>query len=744
MGRVPLILGFFVLLALMAVRLWDPVPVQSLRLAYFDGLQRIAPRSYEPVGVRIVDIDDASLEAVGQWPWPRDILADLVYRLDAYGAKVVALDLILSEPDQYSPSTFVERGTFGAVHLPETVRAQFRTMNFDTDFADSLTVMPVILGVAQRAGDGDSAPAKSVEITEFGTGLVDALPLLGPTTSVLPTFEGVAAGVGSLAVNAESRAAVVRTVPLAWRSDGRAVPSLAVEALRIGLDRASISLKGDSGSPGTIRTLQVGGDKITIPTRADGGIWVRFRPREDDMYVSAKDVLASGALDPALQQKLEGHTVFVGTSAAGRFNVRTTALGEALPGVAIHAQVAEQILLGTYLTRAVWVDGAEMAALLVLGLLIGYRMFRSGPIMSFAMGFAGAVVIAVTSWLAFTQYNLLLDASFPLIGGFFGFAFVTGYQFIAADRDKREMRRSFSRYVAPTVLEQIEGSGYVLELGGEMRPATVMFCDIRDFTPISEQYSAEELVRFLNELFGCLSAEILKTQGTIDKFIGDSVMAFWNAPLPVDDYPERAMEAALAMRQALKRFNKNRDEAPVRLAIGLSTGQVCVGNIGSADRFDYSVIGDNVNVAARLEAACRWVGCDVLVTDQTYREADRFACLYAGALKLKGVSSLTPAWVMCGDGKLKGSYVYKNLATAHNAWQAGVRRKASAAELSDLLTRCREAAKAVSDDMVTFVDALDGRLEDYKEPPAIDKTGVPKPPRKASEARFEAIAASAK
>ena len=741
MGRIPLILGFFVLLALMAVRVWDPLPVQSLRLAYFDTLQRISPRDYEPVGVRVVDVDEASLAVVGQWPWPRDILADLVLQLQAYGASVVAFDVLLAEPDRYTPSSLINRDVLGEISLPQEVRDRLQSIDFDADLAKSFREIPVVLGVARKVGEASDTGISPVPVTEFGEGLIEALPPFGASTPLVPALRAEAAGVGGLNVDPFSGASVVRTVPLIWDAGNDAIPSLAIEALRVGLGEEALVLWGDEATTGAVQAVGVG--LIDVPTRDDGQMWVKFRPDHPDLYVSAQDVLRQGPLDSELQGKLNGHIVFVGTSAAGLFDVRTTTLGETVPGVSIHAQIVEQILVGEFLTRAQWVDGVELITLFFLGLLVGYRMFRSGPVLSFATGFGCAVVITAASWIAFTRYNLLIDASFPLVGGFLAFAFVTGYQFIAADRDKREMRRSFSRYVAPTVLDQIEGSGYVLELGGAMRPATVMFCDIRDFTPISERYSAEGLVRFLNELFGCLSVEILKTQGTIDKFIGDSVMAFWNAPLPVDDYPERAMEAALAMRQALEVFNSEREEDPVRLAIGLSTGEVCVGNIGSADRFDYSVIGDNVNVAARLEAACRWVGCDVLVTDQTYREADRFACLYAGALKLKGVSSLTPAWVMCGDGKLKGSYVYKNLATAHNAWQAGVRRKAGDAELGDLLARCLEAAKAVSPEMVTFVNNMDGRREDYKDPPAIDKTGVPKPPRKASEARIDSLAAPA-
>lgn len=673
--------------------------------------------------MRVVDIDEDSLEVVGQWPWPRDILGEMVERLAANGAVVVAFDVLFAERDRYSPSVLLERNAMEAIRLPDSIKKNLQDIDFDNIMADSFASMPVVLGTARRGGDDVTTQVGNVDVLEFGEGLIDALPPFGTSTPIVPVLQANAAGIGSINVNPLADASVVRTVPMIWNSGTGAIPGLALEALRIALQEDALILWGDDTTSGVIDAIGIG--QIDIPTLADGQMWVRFRADHPDLYVSAADVLSKPVGDPELVEKLEGHIILVGTSAAGLFDIRTTALGETVPGVSVHAQIIEQVLLGQFLTRADWVRGAEIVAIIFLGLLVGHRMFRSGPALSFATGAACAVLILGASWIAYTGYNLLVDASFAMIGGFIAFVLVAGYQFIVSDRDKREMRRSFSRYVAPTVLDQIEKRGFALELGGEIRPATVMFCDIRDFTPISERYNAEELVSFLNGLFDRLSAEILKTQGTIDKFIGDNVMAFWNAPLPVEDHPARAIQAALGMRYALDRFNKNLDGPPVRVAIGISTGDVCVGNIGSADRFDYSVIGDNVNVAARLEAACRDVGCDILIADQTRSNPSNFALVDAGFLELKGVSFHVRAWMVVGDDEAAASSAFADFSAALNAWKMAIKAGATEAEIGACFSQCIAAANAYGPVLQDFVQRLDSRRADYCRIPS-DKTSKSK------------------
>lgn len=715
MDKRQLFLGVLVLVLLVVVRLkWDPYPMQEMRLMYFDALQQISPREHQETPVRVVDIDEKSLREIGQWPWPRDIVADMVESLAANGAAVVAFDVLFSEPDRYSPASLVGRSSLASVGLPDGVKNALQDVDFDVDLANAFYDVPVVLGIARGTEENDFHEAAIVEVIEFGDGLIDALPPLVETTPIVPVLRDAAAGIGSINTDPGRDASIVRTVPLLWQTPAGAMPSFAVETLRVAFAEQSMILFEAEGSAGIIDAVGLG--QVDIPTSRDGQMWMRFRENDahPDLYVSAVDVINNPGTDPDLRAKLDGHVVLVGTSAAGLYDIRTTALGETVPGVSIHAQIIEQIFTGTFLTRADWTNGAEVLVLIAMGLLVGHRMLRSGPLMSFATGFGCAVITAAGSWVAFANYNLLIDASFPLVGGFLAFSIVAGYQFIVADRDKRELRRSFSRYVAPTVLQKIEESGYALELGGEMRQMTVMFCDIRDFTPISERYTATELVSFLNTLFDRLSAQILGAQGTIDKFIGDNIMAFWNAPVPVEDHPGQAMQAALGMRHALTKFNSERDDPPVRVAIGIATGEVCVGNIGSADRFDYSVIGDNVNVTARLESACREVGCDILVANATHTDPTKFACLYAGALELKGVSAAVPAWVLVGDAKVAAKSAFRDAERLLDDWMHALRAGASAQELQDRQQLLREAVEVLDPALTDFVERLPSRLEQYQ------------------------------
>lgn len=710
MDRRQLLLGISLLLGLVMLRVWDPIPVQVLRNAYFDGLQRIAPREYTAAPVRVVDVDEASLSALGQWPWPRDIMTDLVQQLRDYGAAVVVFDMLFAEEDRYSPSNLLRRNALSTLRLPDGVRNSLETVDFDKRFARSFARVPVVLGTARRTGEGETEQPPKADIVDFGVDLLNALPPLGSSTPVVPVLREKAAGVGSVNVNPYADSNIIRTVPLVWGTGQGGMPSLALEALRVALGEDAIILWGDEAAPGVVQAVGVG--QIDIPTLPDAQIWVHFRRDVPELYLSAKDILEP-ELDPALQAKLDGHIVFVGTSAAGLFDIRTTALGESVPGVSIQAQIVEQILLGEFLQRADWVEGAEILALVLMGLIVGYRMVQSGPVWSFLTGFLSAVVMATASWLAYSQYSILFDATFPLIGGFVAFAIVAGYQFVIVDIDKRQIRRSFARYVAPAVLEQIEAHNYELELGGVNTPATVMFCDIRNFTTLSESYEADRLVSLLNELFDHLSAEILATEGTIDKFIGDSVMAFWNAPVKVPDHAERACRAALGMRRAVRAFNKDHRDRPIRVAVGISTGEVCVGNIGSRDRFDYSVIGDTVNVAARVEAACRHVAYDITISQDVIDDGNSLACLYAGELALKGVTRGTRAYIVAGDEKVARSAAFRELSQTFDRWIDALASGADKTLRESILDQCRTLGSTIDPHLVDFFDRASERAEDF-------------------------------
>jgi adenylate cyclase len=264
--------------------------------------------------------------------------------------------------------------------------------------------------------------------------------------------------------------------------------------------------------------------------------------------------------------------VLIGTSASGLIDIRATALAENVPGVSIHAQALEQILSGTFLWRPDWTDGVEVVAMVVMGLLVIIVTILFGPLASFAAGGVCALAVALSAWLAFRNYGLLIDASFPLVSGMVVQLGITGYRYLIADRDVRFIGKAFARYVSPAVLTQIQMQPEMLKLGGEVRDLTIMFVDVRNFTPFSENLTPQELIAFLNRLLGELSGCVVEEHGTIDKYIGDSLMAFWNAPLALDAHQRRACLAALAMRRRLERLNAEKRFWTARPRLGCRSG----------------------------------------------------------------------------------------------------------------------------------------------------------------------------
>ncbi len=698
--RLPiLVIGTVLLIGLALLRLTDPIPVSALRLGYFDMLQRLSPREVQDLPVRIVDIDEASLARYGQWPWPRDRLGELTDRLFDAGVRTVAFDMIFAEPDRLSLSRLAENPEL-APYLREDAQAAQLPDN-DAVFATALSGKPVVVGVAHSDAEDAAPPDPKARFEEIGEDLTMALPPMDRTTPVLPILSDAAAGLGAISVGPGENGAISRSVPLVWNTPNGILPGLALETLRVALGEESVFLWGQDGAPDVLETVAVG--VFDIPVTHDGALWLRVRPEDHTTYIPAHSVL-SGDAPP----HLEGTIVLVGTSAAGLLDLRVTALGETIPGVAIHAQAVEQILSGRYLIRTDYAGGLELAMFLFAGLLLTVAMSRAGPVASSLVGGGAAFAIAAASWAAFRQTGLLLDATFPLIGGSILFSLLSLYRLFVTDRDARLIRRSLSHYVAPDVLRDIEEHGYDVSLGGTDQTVSVLFSDIRNFTSFSEKMDATAIVKVLNDLFDRLSDAIMGQRGTIDKYMGDSVMAFWNAPVPAPDHAERACAAALDMRKSLAAYNAGASE-PLAMGIGLATGVACVGNIGSRERFNYTAIGEAVNLTARIEAACRQVEYDILASHALRDAAPDFAWLEAGHVQAKGVREPVPVVALVGDKTTAASSEFLRLASAHNAL---IEALCDGAGVNAGLAECRSLA-APFPGLAAFYDRLEERRGDF-------------------------------
>ena len=714
--------GCAFLFVLLAVRFWDPAPVEVLRLKTLDLYQFIQPRIATEQPVRIVDIDEPSLLALGQWPWPRTLVAELTQKLFDAGAVTVGFDIVFSEPDRLTPSR-VAKSLSG---LPPDLRTALeRIPDNDRVFAAALRQYPTVLGrfLRTKAEGGSKEGLRSPSVAKLGADPAPYLPGFDGVLANLPELEKAAHGVGML-VPTHERDNIIRRVP-ALVSVGKTVqPTLALEMLRVATGQTTYVVKTDQAG---IAAIGIGENRVRTDDR--GRIWVHYAAARPDLYVSAADVL-SGKLDKSL---IAGHLVLIGTSAVGLRDLRATPLRRATPGVEIHAQVLETILSGSLLERPNFAIGAELTALFVIGLLIVLLIPRIGAWRTLSMGGTLALIMFGGAWWLFLQHQILIDISYPLISSFAVFAMLSFMNYVREQADRRQIRSAFSRYLAPEVVNQLSDNPDQLRLGGEMREMTLLFSDVQGFTGIAEHYDAVGLTRLINDILTPITAEVLKTGGTVDKYMGDALMAFWNAPLPDDDHARHACRSALAIRAQIGPLNERlerqaaeegRGFSPVNVGVGLNTGECCVGNMGSEQRFDYSVLGDAVNLASRLEGQTRTYGVWIVAGEKTRLRAPDMAFLELDLITVKGKTIPERIFALLGDESLAARQEFSDLTEVHgrmlDAYRGQDRDAATAA-----LAEARAAADAAGVDLSALYDLFGERLAGFAEnPPPPDWDGV--------------------
>jgi adenylate cyclase len=677
-----LILGT-VIAASLALRIWDPSPVARMRSLVFDAYQRVSPRAFDPsLPVRVVDIDEESLKQIGQWPWPRTVLADLVTKLGQNGAAAIGFDMVFPEPDRMSPANTLRfwPNAEALVGLRQEIE---KLPSNDQVFAEAIGTAPVVLGFI-AAPQGTSIPETKAGFAHGGDDPKLFVAFYPGAAASLKELQDKAQGTGSLNWIPDQDQ-IIRRMPMLVRIGDTLFPSFAADMLRLAQGASTYMVKS-SGASGEkafgektgIVKVRVG--DFEIPTEADGQMWIRFTPEAKERYLPAWKVL-NGEIG---KDDIEGRILLIGTSAAGLLDLRATPLDASVPGVSLHAQAIEQILQGSFLQRPDFATAAELLYILVIGVLIAFLIYRLGAAGSAVLGGAAVAAVIGISWYAFDALGWLVDPIYPAVALTAIYLVGTLVVFLRTERERNRVRHAFSHYMAPALVERLADDPSRLKLGGETRDMTLLFSDVRGFTGISEGLDAEELTRFLNSLFTPLSNIILEEQGTIDKFMGDAVMAFWNAPLDDHAHPSHACSAALRMMREMEILNERwREEAeakgkpfkPVRLGIGLNTGICCVGNLGSETRFDYSVIGDNVNVASRLEGQSKTYDVGTVVGESTTARAPDFAFLELDLLKVKGKTEATRVFALLGDTTLKQSPNFIQLAERHGEFLARYRAK---------------------------------------------------------------------
>ena len=720
LGRVICLL---LLAALVMLRIWDPAPLEALRSRTFDLYQRVQPREATLRPAVIVDIDEASLKSIGQWPWPRTVLAELVTKLTRMGAAVVAFDIIFAEPDRMSPA--VAADSFR--NLDAATRAQLAKLpDNDAVFADAIRHSRVVLGESGHhlnLSEGAAAPPV-VGFAMMGPDpkrfLINYPGMIGN----IPALEQAAAGRGMLTIQPEPDG-IVRRVPMTIVARDMMTPALTLEMLRVVTGAGAFRIKSDAAG---VRSVAI--PALEMPTDGNGQLWIHFAPYDANRYVSAKDILEDRVPPDRIARKL----VLIGTSAVGLRDIKATPIDPAMSGVEVHAQVLESILSNAVLARPGYAIGGELAVTVLFGLGI----IALGPILGAApMLGLGAIVgaaLAAGSWLFFTEKRILLDATFPLLATFLVYLALIFINYFREQLQRHRIRTAFGQYLAPELVSQLAHSHEKLTLGGEDRNMTIMFSDVRGFTTISELYKDDPqgLTTLMNNFLTPLTNAIIENNGTIDKYIGDAVMAFWNAPLHDTHHEVNACRAALEMLRKVETLNARREREasesgqrfiPINVGIGINTGRCVVGNMGSDLRFNYSVLGDPVNLASRLEGQSKNYGVRIIVGARTAQAvADKFALLELDVITVKGKTEPETVYTVLGDAEVAASENYQALKRVFSDMLQHYRRR-DFEGAEQFILRCREAAKPFGLDRLVDIYTL--RIASFqKDEPPVDWNGV--------------------
>src|SRR6202051_250990 len=714
-------LAFLIGFALL--RIADPPPIEELRVRTFDTFQRLDPRVKTARPGTIVDIAERSLAKLGQWPWPRTRIADLVTNLTRLGAVAIAFDVIFSEPDRLNPD--VAADTFR--DLDEETRAKLHALpSNDQVFADAMRRSRVVLGES-----GISQVLTELDKTLPVTGLAmlgeDPQRFMVKFPGLLrntPVLEKAAAGRGLLTIDPE-RDGIIRRVPMILQAQGQTMPSLSFEMLRVVTGTDTIFIKSDRAG-----ITSVGVKGFQVPTDRNGQLWVHFAHRDPTLYVSALDVL-EGHVPP---EKIKGKLVLIGTSAVGLNDIKTTPVSAAMPGVEIHAQVLEAALTKTLLSQPPYAPALEFGSALLLGILVIAFAPKFGPVTLVAVGALFATLLVGASWYFYTQHRLLIDFTYPLMSTTAIYLTLIFSSFVREQAQRRQIRSAFGQYLSPALIEQLAQSPEKLKLGGEEREMTIMFSDVRGFTTISESFKHDPqgLTTLMNRFLTPLTNAILDRKGTIDKYMGDAIMAFWNAPLDDREHQINACEAALDMLERIDGLNKVREvEAqesgtsfiPINVGVGLNTGTCVVGQLGTDMRFKYSVLGCRVNLASRLEGQSKEYGFPIIVGSKTALAVkDRFAILELDFIMVKGKKEPEVIYAIAGREDTAQSARFQRLRNLTIEMLACYRSRDWEGALA-AIERGRRTDDANT--LELLYDLYEARILDYrKNPPPEDWNGA--------------------
>lgn len=639
---------------------------------FYDLRMRAQPARPDP-RIVIVDIDEKSLDQIGRWPWSRNIVAHLLTNLsERYKAKAIGFDIIFAEPDTSSGYATLERLAQNELksmpQLKQRLQSLKPELDYDGKLAAAIKDKPVVLGYLfsnepQSVSKG-VLPEPAFTTADLGGRQVDILKWSSYTAN-LPSLQAVAATAGFFNPVLDDDG-VVRAVPLVAKVGGNYYESLAIATARTALGANSVrpvflhadALMSDDAlrQYGAIEALALDGplNTIEIPVERRLTTLVRYGSSgganaSNFRYLSAIDVINGKVPLDILENKI----VLIGTTVPGLYDLRATPVSPNYPGVEIHANVIASILDGNFLHRPDFSSGYDLLQILAVGLLLGFFLPTLGPLLSLLLAtMTVGAVMGVNLWL-YNSASLVLPMATALL--LIGLLFIgnLGWSYLFEYRNRRAMVGLFGEYVAPELVAEMAANPKKYSMEGESRELTVMFSDVRGFTSISESLKPNELREYINAYLTAMSEDIRGNRGTLDKYIGDAVMAFWGAPLPLPQHASLAVATALKMQRSVIALNAEcikRNWPPLRIGVGVNTGIMRVGDMGSKIRRAYTVMGDAVNLGSRLESITKIYGVGIIVGILTRDAAPEYAYRELDRVRVKGKNEPVPIFEPLGLG----------------------------------------------------------------------------------------------
>ena len=555
--------------------------------------------------VVIVDIDEKSLQQYGQWPWSRDLIAKLLYKLTDAEAGIIGLDIVFAEADRTSPHLFAKK-------FPQLTN---KLENYDKILANCFMQTPVVGGYIFTFDKTLNTTTPLIPAVFIQKGVGQNSPVLEPKGIILniDILQDALYSSGFFN-NTPDNSGMIRNVPLIMKYDGVIYPSLALEMVRIYTNTSKVEVLGDESGVKNIKL-----NDITIPTDNVGRLVVNFRgPSKHFTYISAADILNDN-FDP---KSIKNKFVLVGTSAIGLFDLRSIPLDNVIAGVEVHANAIDNILSGDFLHKPSQVVLYDLAIIwgIVFFFLLVFSFVSSWAILPVAL--VSLYLLEQMFFILLFDYGLVLNLLFPILAFSLTLLLSVGYDYITTAKQKDQVKKMLGKKVSPAVMEYLlEHSDEDLVLSSN-KEVSIFFSDIRSFTSISEKLgSPDKVIHLLNEYMTPMVENIVKHKGTIDKFIGDAIMAYWNAPVEVKNHADEALKSAIEQIELLHKINPAiREHYGVEIAIGIGihTGVVTAGDMGSFGRSDYTIIGDNVNLASRIEGLTKYYGAQILISEATY------------------------------------------------------------------------------------------------------------------------------